>query len=179
MRAIALLVLLAVRALAADDGRMEKVVGLRFAVPAGWERVQATSPMRAAQFRIPRAGRGQEDGDLVLVRFDDPKGGEVSDFVARWYAQFTQPDGRPSKEAATATKQSVNGLSVEVIDLSGTYRPALGPMDHVEKPGWRLLGAVVRGDGGPWYLRAVGPAATIEDAKAGFDALVGSLEVGR
>jgi hypothetical protein len=53
-------------------------------------------------------------------------------------------------------------------------------MDHAAKPGWRLLGAVVEDDGGgPWYLRAVGPAATMEKAKAGFDSLVGTLEVHR
>jgi hypothetical protein len=52
-------------------------------------------------------------------------------------------------------------------------------MDHAAKPGWRLLGAVVAGQGGPWYLRAVGPAATIKDAEKKFDALVDSLEAGR
>jgi len=176
-RGVLLLLALAVPALAGNE--RTEVAGLRFAVPKGWERVQPTSPMRAAQFRIPRAGRKQEDGELIVVRFDDPKGGEASDFVARWYAQFTQPDGRPSKEAASVTKRSVNGLDVEIIDLGGTYRPALGPMDHAAKPGWRLLGAVVAGQGGPWYLRAVGPAATIKDAEKKFDALVDSLEAGR
>jgi hypothetical protein len=179
-RAIVLLVSLAVRVLAADDGRMEEVAGLRFAVPEGWERVEATSPVRAAQFRIPRAGRKQEDGELILLQYGVRKGGTALDFAQRWYAQFTEPDGRASKEAASVTRRSVNGLTVEVIDLAGTYRPAMGPMEHRVKPNWRLLGAVVEdGDRGPWYWRAVGPAETMEKAKAGFDALIGTLEVRR
>ena len=173
---ILLLLALAAPVLASDR---TEVAGLRFTVPSGWKRVEPTSPVRAAQFRIPRAGRRQEDGELIVVRFADPKGGEASDFVGRWYGQFTQPDGRPSREAASVTKRDVNGLGVEVIDLAGTYRPALGPMDHESKPGWRLLGAVVQGQGGPWYLRAVGPAKTIEGARKDFDALVGSLDTPR
>jgi hypothetical protein len=177
--AVALLAVMAVRALAAEDGGLE-VAGLRFAVPKGWERVPAASPMRAAQFRIPRAGRKQEDGELILFRYGAPEGGAATDLVERWYTQFTQPDGRSSKEAASVTRQSVNGLTVEVIDLSGTYHPAMGPMEHTEKPNWRLLGAVVEGDDrGPWYWRAVGPAETMDKAKAGFDALIGTLEVRR
>jgi hypothetical protein len=175
--AVVLLVGLAIPALAAEDARME-AVGLRFVVPRGWERVQPTSPMRGAQFRIPRAGRRQEDGELILFRFEERKGG-ISDFVTRWYEQFKQPDGRPSKEVASVTRRNVNGLSVQMIDLAGTYRAPMGPMEHPEKPGWRLLGAVVEGEGGPWYWRAVGPAATMEKAKPGFDALIGSLEVRR
>ncbi|HYV57086.1 MAG TPA: hypothetical protein VE911_06060 [Candidatus Nitrosopolaris sp.] len=177
--AVVLVLALAAGALASDDGRME-VAGLRFAVPSGWERVQPTSPMRAAQFRIPRAGRKQEDGELLLFGYSPRKGGSASDLAERWYAQFTQPDGKSSKEAASVTRRSVNGLTVEVIDLAGTYHPAMGPMEHTEKPNWRLLGAVVEDDDrGPWYWRAVGPAETMEKAKAGFDALIGTLEVQR
>src|SRR5215470_9604937 len=91
--AVVLVLALAAGALASDDGRME-VAGLRFAVPSGWERVQPTSPMRAAQFRIPRAGRKQEDGELLLFGYSPRKGGSASDLAERWYAQFTQPDGK-------------------------------------------------------------------------------------
>jgi len=78
------------------------------------------------------------------------------------------------------SRRNVNGLTVEVIDLAGTYHPAMGPMEHTAKPSWRLLGAVVEdGDRGPWYWRAVGPAETMEKAKAGSDMLIGTLEVGR
>ena len=44
------------------------------------------------------------------------------------------------------------------------------------RPGSRLLAAIVEGDDGPWFLRAVGPEPTIAPAKAGFDAILGSVE---
>ena len=78
------------------------------------------------------------------------------------------------------SRRNVNGLTVEVIDLAGTYHPAMGPMEHTAKPSWRLLGAVVEdGDRGPWYWRAVGPAETMEKAKAGSTCSSARSKVGR
>jgi hypothetical protein len=172
--AIPLLFALALPALASEE-----VAGLRFSVPKGWQRMRPSSLLFAAQFRIPRARHDKEDGELVLFQFEDEKGGPVSDIVERWYAQFSQPDGRASKEAAVVTTRAVNRLTVKTIDLSGSYRPQMGPMEHVSKAGYRLLAAVVDGDGERWYWRAVGPAKTIEDAQKGFDTLIDSLEVAR
>ena len=154
----------------AADGVSVDVAGLRFVVPKDWERVPPTSPVRAAQFRLPRASRDQDDGELLLVRIDAPN----YDLVASWYGEFGQVDARPAP-----SRRTVHGLTVETVDLQGTYKPAMGPMEHVSRPGWRLLGAVVRGEGPPWYVRAVGPAATIEKARPGFEALVGSVEAAR
>ena len=174
-RTVLVLLGLVLPALAAET--MHEAAGLGFSVPKGWQQVRTASPIRAAQFRIPRARGDAEDGELILFRLEETKG--PFDVVERWYAQFTQPDGRPSKDAATVSTRTVNGLTVKTIDLSGAYRAQMGPMEHPSRPGYRLLGAVVEGDGGPWYWRAVGPAATIAKAKEGFDALVDSLQVQR
>jgi hypothetical protein len=94
--AVALLLVLAAPALASEDVRTE-AAGLRFTVPKGWERVPTASPMRAAQFRIPRAGGKQEDGEFIVFRFDVPKGGTTSDFVGRWYRSSRSPTGGPRR----------------------------------------------------------------------------------
>jgi hypothetical protein len=176
-----LLVTLLALALSASAAHAEQstVMGLRFSVPKGWKRVQTASEIRGAQFRIPRAGRGSEDGELVLFQFtpDDSKG--IQSTLDRWYEQITQPDGRPSKDAAVVSTRTVHGLRVTLVDVAGTYRPQLGPMEHRERPGYRLLGAAVEGEGGPWFWRAIGPAATMDKAKRGFDELVDSLEPAR
>lgn len=175
MRAIVALLLVVVAPALASDARTE-VAGLRFSVPKGWDQVPTSSPLIVAEFRIPRAGRGEENGDLVLFQFGDEKGRPVSDAFERWYGQFSQPDGRPSREVAVVATRVVNGLRVKTIDISGTYRPILGPMEHHPEPGYRLLGAVIEGPGGPWHWRALGPAKTIAKAKDGFDALVDSCK---
>jgi hypothetical protein len=154
----------------------EEAAGLRFSVPKGWQRGQPSSPLAIVQLRIPRARGDDAGGEVVLFRFGDAKGGGLSDNVERWYSQFKQPDGRPSKEVAVVTTRTVHGLTVKTIDLSGTYRAQMGPMDNPSKPGYRLLGAVVEGHGDPWCWRAVGPAKTMEKAKEGFDKLIDSLE---
>jgi hypothetical protein len=151
-----------------------EAAGLRFAVPAEWTRVPAPSDVRAAQYRIPRAGNDTKDGEIVLYFFGPNRGGGVEENLTRWYGQFTQPDGRPSKDIAVKTTRKVRGLDVTVVDLSGTYA-GMGP-GAAPAPNHRMLGAIVEGKGGPWFWKAVGPSATIEAAKPAFDQLIDSLE---
>ncbi|HJQ85393.1 MAG TPA: hypothetical protein VKA21_15005 [Candidatus Binatia bacterium] len=169
---------LLVAAAGAADGVRTEHVGLRFTVPAPWTRVPAPSDVRAGQWRIPGAD-GTGDGELVLFFFGRGKGGGVDDNLERWYGQVEQPDKRPSREAAVVTTRTVNGLRVTSVDVAGTYR-GMGIGGPAEpKPGSRLLAAVVEGADGPWFFRAVGPAATIAAAKGSFDGLLASLEAHR
>jgi hypothetical protein len=171
--ALASLLLLSSLAAAGDTMRTQ-AAGLRFVIPTAWTRTPAGSDVRAAQYTIPRAGGASEDGELVLFFFGAGQGGGTQENLERWYGQFAQPDGRPSRDAAVVTMRTVNQLKVTSVDLSGTYLG--GPNQRVDKPGFRLLAAAVEGEGGPWFFKAVGPAATIEAAKAGFDALLASVE---
>src|SRR6266850_4921946 len=156
---------------AADTVRTE-AARLRFVVPAAWTRVPAPSDFRAAQWKIPRAAEDKDDGTLVLYYFGEGKGGGVQENLDRWYAQFTQPDGRPSRDAATVTMKTVNGLRVTAVDLSGNYEGmGMGGAKDAAKPGYRMLAAVVEGEGGPWFFKALGPEATMAAAKSGFDAM--------
>lgn len=164
--------LMAGAALAGDSLRTESA-GLRFSVPSEWTRVPAASEMRQAQFRIPRAAGDSEDGELVLFHFENGQGGSVQDNLDRWLAQLKQPDGSAAKDKATTVIRPVKTLKATSLDASGDYT---GMGDKTAKPGWRLLGAVIEGPGGPWFFKAVGPQATIEAAKSGFDALVNSVE---
>jgi hypothetical protein len=175
------LLLLALLVLPADaaDTVAGEAVGLRFAVPEDWKRMPTRTELRAAEFRLPAPKRGTEDGTLVLHRFGKASGEGVDDNVARWLAEFRPTDGRTAREAATVTHRTANGLAVTVYDVSGTFQARLGPIQEAPKPDWRMLGAVVEGEGGPWFWRAVGPAATIEEARPGFDALIGSLAPAR
>jgi hypothetical protein len=177
MRWAAVALLLSVPAMAAESVRTE-AVGLRFAVPKAWTRVPAPSDVRAAQWKVP--GRDGQDGELVLFFFGKGKGGSVQDNLDRWSGQFTQPDGRPSRDAAVTTIRTVNGLRVTSVDLSGTYLGTqMGGPGAQPKTGWRMLAAVIEGEEGPWFFKAVGPSATIGDARSGFDGILASVEAHR
>ena len=174
MRRVSTLLLLAFAAGVAAESLHTEAAGIRFAIPRDWSRVPAPSDVRAAQYRIPRAPGDGEDGELLLFFFGTGNGGSAEDNLTRWYGQFTRPDGRPPRDAATVTGRTVRGLRVTAVDLPGTYLG--GPPGSAPRPGFRLLAAVVEGEGGPWFFKAVGPAATIGAAKPGFDALLDSLQ---
>jgi len=177
MRAAALALLVVASLVAPATAARVEDAGLRYVVPPEWPRVPAASDMRAAQYRIPRAGGSADDGELVLFFFGKGQGGSAQDNLDRWYGQFTQPDGKPSKDAAVLTIRTVNGLKVTTVDLSGTYKPApMGGAGGAVRTGWRMLGAIVEGEGGPWFFKATGPDGTMEAAKPLFDALVQSVE---
>ena len=172
------LLTLALAAQVAADPMRHEAAGLRFSVPRSWVRVPAPSDVRAAQYKIPRAGSDAEDGELILFFFGKGKGGGVPDNLDRWYGQFTQPDGKPSRDAAVLTVRTVNGLRVTAVDLGGSYTAMAGPMQQKAdaKPAYRMLGAIVEGEDGPWFFKATGPSATMVGAKPDFDTLVLSLE---
>ena len=174
MRRVSPLVLLAFTTAVAADSVQTEAVGIRFAAPREWKRVPAPSELRAAQYRIPRAPGDGDDGELVLFFFGKGKGGSADDNVTRWCGQFSEPDGRAPRDMATVTSRTVRGLRVTAVDLSGTYLG--GAPGSAPRPRFRLLAAVIEGEGGPWFFKAVGPSATIGAAKPRFDALVNSLQ---
>lgn len=178
MRWIASCLVVAIGTMAGAETVRTEAAGLRFSVDKSWTRTPAASDMRAAQFRITRTDGDTEDGELVLFFFGEGKGGSVQENLDRWYGQFTQPDGGSSRDAAVVTMKTVGNLKITAADLTGTYR-GMGPHEGQSKPKTRMLAAVVEGPGGPWFLRAVGPSATIARAKDAFDALLGSLEAHR
>jgi len=177
LRALALLlvILLAGRALAADTARVE-AARLRFAVPTTWTRLPA-GEAEAARYRLPPAEGDMGESILVLRA---PSGEDVmatDEQLERWYARFTQPDGRPTKAVAAVLKRTVDGLRVTRADVSGTYVGSTGGSIQAGVSGYRLLGAVIEGEGGPWLFVALGPNATIGGVRADFDALLLSLEL--
>jgi acyl-CoA dehydrogenase len=82
--------------------------------------------------------------------------------------------------------RTVNGLTVTIVELAGTYHPmAMGPQKPgeggAEKRGSMLLGAVVSPPPGRrgelWFFKLTGPKKTVEGARARFDALIDSVKV--
>ena len=157
--------------------RRAQDAGLRYDVPQSWGRVPAPSDMRAAQYRIagPTAD-ASDDAEAVLFFFGAGQGGSTDANLARWYGQFTQPDGKSSKEAAVVTTRTVNGLKVTSVDLTGTYTAQMKAGGGGPQPNTRMLVAAIEGPGGPWFLRVVGPAATVASVADDFNRTLLSLD---
>lgn len=158
-------------AAAPATGTPVNAAGLTLALPTGWQAEAPSSSMRAAQATIDgSAGPGQ----LAVFFFGPGGGGGVDANIDRWISQMESPGAAPAREAFDA-----NGLRVTSIDLSGTLKAStIGSFPSTDQPGYRMLAAVVEGPGGPWFLRAVGPEATIAEQRDAFIAMLRGARAG-
>ncbi len=149
---------------------------LLFDPPQGWIAEDAPSPMRVAQFTLPKADGDAEDAELVVFYFGGG-GGTVEANLERWTNQMLQPDGRASADVATTTSFLVDELPVTMLDVPGTFsaevRPGSGMRYH--KPGFRMTAAVVETPAGPYFFKLTGPHRTVERWTDPFAALLGSV----
>ncbi len=173
---VALLVL----AVGASHGREAAAQSgaLVFDPPDDWISHAASSPMRVAQFTLPKAQADIEDAELIVFYFGGA-GGSVEANLERWTNQMLQPDGSSSAEVATTTSFMVGELAVTVLDVPGIYaaevRPGSGMRYH--KPGFRLKAAVVETPAGPYFFRLTGPEQTVRTWDDGFTSLLESVRL--
>ncbi len=146
--------------------------GIHFQAPAGWVEQSPSSSMREAQYLLPRAQGDTEDAELVVYHFPG-QGGSVSSNISRWVGQMTRPDGSPATEDAQISERQVGGREVTLLDVSGSYQGMRGPRSQsAPKPGFRMLGAIVDTDDGPWFFKLTGPAATVAEWSASWGEFV-------
>jgi len=142
--------------------------------PTSWKSSPPTSNMRRAQWAI---GEGDKAAELVVYYFGGGSGGTVEDNLDRWYGQFEQADGKSSKDAAKVENKTFAGMATTIVDLGGTFIAQVSPgaQERHNKPDHHMLAAIVEAGDGPYFFKMVGPSATVKGARAGFDAMLGSL----
>jgi len=149
--------------------------GLSFTAPEGWQQSPASSSMRVAEFTLPRAASDGEDAQLIVYYFGG-SGGSVDANITRWIAQMQQPDGKPIVDAKRVSR-TVNGLSVTLVDVAGTYvaETAPGASAHHNKPNFRLRAGVVDTPNGPYFIKLTGPEKTVTRWDRAYEQFVGSV----
>ena len=174
--AVASLVAVATSTLAlADDPPKGHTAGeLKFEAPTSWKAETPKSAMRKAQFRLEPVKGDTESAEMVVFVF--PKGaGTVEANIARWSAQFKDADGKAPKAVVTTVK----GKNVDVtrVEVAGRYVAAVTPgaSETLDKPDFRLLGAIVLTDDAGYFFKMVGPEKTMKSALTGFDVLIASI----
>ncbi len=157
------------------DGASKTFGPLKAAMPAEWVEQTPSSGMRKAQFALPKAEGDGEDGELAVFYFGLGQGGSVEANIDRWIGQISQSDGSPSKDKAKTSKREISGMSVTLVDVSGTY--SAGMMSNAPpRQGYRMLAAVVETPEGPWFFKLTGPEKTIGKWAASFDQFVNGLK---
>lgn len=141
---------------------------LLFQLPAGWVSEQPGTGMRLAQATIPGPGG---PGQFAIFYFGPGGGGTPAANIERWIGQIDKPVAPPHRESFTT-----HGLAVSWVDVAGTMKAGtVGMGPAAAQPGSRVLGAVVEGPGGPWFVKAIGPDATVAAARPAFLALLHGL----
>ncbi len=138
-----------------------------FDLPAGWRSEQPSSSMRLVQAVLPgEAG----PGELVLFYFGAGQGGTVEGNFDRWRGQL-EAKGEGERGVFESGRFRTSWL-----DLQGTLLPSgMGTGPTTPQPGFRLIGAVVEGENGPWFLKLTGPEATIARERDAFFGLLKSF----
>jgi hypothetical protein len=158
-------VLLALLLLVVSTPSIAEVVdaaGLELTVPEGWRSEPPESSMRAAQLVVP----GDDGaGQLTVFHFGAGGGGGVDANLDRWLSQVVaDPGADPHRQVFESA-----GSRIHFLDASGTVKASrVGSFPAKDEPGWRLFGAVIEAEGGPWYLRLVGPRATLAAQRDAF-----------
>lgn len=152
---------------------------LKFTIPAGWIEEERTSSMRVAQYRLAKANGDAEDASVVLYYFGQGQGGSTAANIERWVSQIKQADGGSSKETAKEETFDVNGLKVTTVDVAGTYvaETAPGSGSFLNKPGFRLRGAVVETPQGSYFVKLVGPEKTVTQWNESFLSYIRSFQL--
>jgi hypothetical protein len=162
----ALVALLLVTTGGPASGEVVDARGLRIEVPDGWRSEPSASSMRAAQMVVPGSAG---DGQLTVFHFGPGGGGGVEANFERWLSQVELPAGvKPHRETFES-----QALTIHFVDAAGKVMASrVGSFPAQDQPGWRLFGAVIEGEGGPWYLRLVGPDATLAEQRDEFLAML-------
>ena len=151
-----------------------------FDPPAEWLQETVSSPMRLAQFTLPRAEGDVEDAELVVFYFGG-SGGTVEANLQRWTNQMVQPDGSQSADVATTTSFTVSDTAEEfpvtLLDVPGTYAASVRPGSSMRynKSNFRLRAAVVETPQGPYFFKLTGPNRTILAWDAEFSEFLASV----
>lgn len=167
-------------AAAADDkSSTVKFAGLTGTTPAGWKEETPSNRMRLAQFKLPKAEKDKEDAELSV--FVSPGGGGVDANLKRQEVKFKIPEGVKKEDAIKLEKVKVGGFEGKYQDIAGTFLFKAAPFDPnakvTEKEGYRQLYVIFEAkEGEVVSMILVGPAATIEKNKKGFDEFLKSFK---
>ncbi len=146
----------------AMPARMLDLGNLVCRIPEAWTPEVPESRMRAAQARIPGPGG---DAMLVVFWFGPGQGGGVEANLQRWISQVDpEPGVEPRRDDF-----DVGPFRVHLVEVVGAYKAPKtegGPGQPLARTA--LLGAVVEGDGGPWFFKVTGPRETVEANRETF-----------
>ena len=94
-------------------------------------------------------------------------GGGAKANIARWKSAFKPPAGKTIDDVAKVEEIKIGGMKATYLDVRGTYTAPFSKAGP--QPDYRMLAVYFDGKDNAYTIKLVGPAATVEAAKKGFD----------
>jgi len=139
-----------------------------YSLPDGWERVENTSAMRLATFRI--LGEESQSAEVAILPMPDLQVGD-HEIVNLWRQQL-QLDPI-SEQDVTAQSQPV-----QIGDLQGRQFDLVAPeAAQGEISGMRVITAFVHAPNGTWFFKLSGETAFLEGQKQTFKDFLSSVDL--
>jgi hypothetical protein len=159
-----------------DIEPVQLVAGIAWRAEAPLLGRRPSSEIRVAEYGV----RGHADAELVVFHFvgeAGAEGGTVSENVDRWLDQFSQADGRTTREVAEIDAREIDGRNVTVVRARGRFSGmrGSGAADGVDD--YALYGAIVEAPEGLVFFKLLGPRAGVDAAEGAFEDLLDSIRV--
>jgi hypothetical protein len=174
--ALALLLALPVLAAAQDKGTEVKVGGLKATTPADWKKEKPANLLRSFQFKLP-AAKDFAEAEVAVFPESHPS---AEKNYPKWKGQFVPPEGKTTDDISKTAKWDVKGVTVNVLDVTGTWKYRERPNDPASKEmlldNYRVIWVIVAEKDEATHVRISGPAETVEKHAKAFEAWVRSLK---
>lgn len=153
---------------------------LTLVTPGDWKQVKPRSRILAYEFSVPEEAKEDEPKARVTIM---GAGGSIDANIERWFGQFSQPDGKSTKDKAKVEEFEVGKQKVHLVDIPGTFSESMGggpfaPGKIVKREDYRMLGAIVETDGlGQYFIKMTGPNELLEEQTENFKKMLEELRV--
>lgn len=138
-------------------------------LPPNWVQDPTERPMRFATYNVgPGGGAGNEQASLIVTRLPRSGFGSIEQNINRWRGEVGLP---PSSDVASEQfrQARAGGEAAVVFDFAP---PAPTPDAK------RSFVAIVPKGADVWFLKLIGPARTVTEQQANFEAVLQSLQFG-
>lgn len=157
-------------------GTVVDLGGLKSQAPAEWKQEEPTPIQkqggRLTQFRLAKIGDDKPDAEVLIFYFGG-QGGSIDENVRRWKGMFLPPAGKQIDDVTKVEKSKVGTVGVTAVDIAGTYKFKKAPFVPDEqaelRPNHRMVAVYFDQKDGPFFIRFVGPARTVDHYRKGFD----------
>jgi ketosteroid isomerase-like protein len=142
--------------------------GLRGTVPKVWNEDRILKKESYKRYQLDAIGDIKYYAHVNLCRVDKDKGGFAADAQKHWQAMFVPPQGTTTPPVSKVQKFKVGNLQFTSVDITGTFKGFADDPDSAYID-FRLIGVYVQTPDGTWYATLIGPSATVEFYRTGFE----------